>query len=144
MMLGFVESTYGVEAIDEAWDEFTLWNDEPFDPGSPHVPVFMAWLFSQWSPDPAEDTSVADVRLHGVPPARALLKRKGYSIDPVLREYLESCLDRDRPMSVLAGSVGFFNLRCVRRRRTRCRRSDPVPLASTSCTKGTGFPLSRE
>ncbi|MGH8115933.1 MAG: YecA family protein [Rhodanobacteraceae bacterium] len=93
MMLRFVESAYGVEAIDEAWDEFTLWDDEPFDPGSPHMPVFMPWLFSQWSPDPAEETSVTDVRLHGVPPARALLERKGYTIDPVLREYLASCLD---------------------------------------------------
>lgn len=92
-MLRFIGSAYGPQAVEEGWDEFTLWDDVPFDPGSPHVPVFMPWLFSQWVPDPQEDTTVADTRLHGVPPAQALLERRGHALDPLLREYLGSCLD---------------------------------------------------
>ncbi len=53
----------------------------------------MPWLFSQWSPDPDAETTVTDARLYGVPPARALLERKGSAIDPLLREHLGSCLD---------------------------------------------------
>lgn len=91
-MLRFIESAYGPQAVEESWDEFTLWDDVPFDPDSEYIPVFMPWLFSQWVPDPQEDTTVADPRLHGVPPARALLERKGRILDPLLREYLQSCL----------------------------------------------------
>lgn len=91
MMLRFVHDAYGDGALEEAWNEFTLWEDEPFDPGSLHQPVFMPWLFCLWAPDP-EETAVADADLHEVPPARALLQRKGHRLDSLLREYLESCL----------------------------------------------------
>ncbi|MES0872859.1 YecA family protein [Sinimarinibacterium thermocellulolyticum] len=91
-MLRFVKDVYGPGAIGQAWDEFTLWDEKPFDPASPHMTVFMPWLFFQWAPDP-EQNAVADTSLHQVPPARAFLERKARTLDPLLREYVQSCLD---------------------------------------------------
>lgn len=91
MMLRFVRDAYGEGTLDEAWNEFMLREEGPFDRNSVHLPVFMPWLFCLWAPDP-EETGVADAGLHEVPPARALLQRKGHGLDPLLREYMESCL----------------------------------------------------
>ncbi|MDI3258795.1 MAG: SEC-C domain-containing protein [Sinobacteraceae bacterium] len=90
-MLRFVRDAYGAQALDEAWAEFTLWEEEPFDRESPHLPLFMPWLFSQWAPG-AQDTAVADSSLHDTPPLRAYLRHKGRTLDPLMREYLEDCL----------------------------------------------------
>jgi hypothetical protein len=94
MMLHFVGQVYGSDAIDEAWDEFTLWSsDEPhFDPATPHVEVFLPWFYHQWTPD-TPDTSIEDEALYGRSPTSLLLERRGGRLDPVLRRYLEACLD---------------------------------------------------
>lgn len=94
MMLRFVSQVYGRDAINEAWDEFTLWeSDDPhFDPDTPHLEVFLPWLYHQWAPDPA-NTSIADASLHGRSPTSVLLERRGRRLDPTLRRYLEGCLD---------------------------------------------------
>jgi len=72
MMLRFVRSVYGPGALQEAWAEFLLWEDDDaeFDPGTPHMQVFMPWFFHAWAPDPQE-TSVEDVALHDCPPSAA-------------------------------------------------------------------------
>lgn len=92
-MLRFVEQVYGPGAIDEAWDEFFLWDsDRPgFDPNSPHLQVFMPWFFHRWRPDPPE-TSIEDASLHERSPTSILLERRGHRLDPVLRRYLEACV----------------------------------------------------
>src|SRR6266540_5080078 len=90
-MLRFVKNAYGPRAIDEAWEEFPLGQEPEFDPDTPLVPVFMPWLFHCWSPD-AEETSVRDRALHGVPPTEAYLRKKGARLDPLLRGYLQGCL----------------------------------------------------
>jgi hypothetical protein len=94
MMLRFVGQVYGPDAIDEAWFEFTLWeSDGPqFDPATPHLEVFLPWFYHQWAPDPA-DTSIEDPSLRGRSPTSVLLERRGGRLDPVLRRYLEGCLD---------------------------------------------------
>jgi hypothetical protein len=51
----------------------------------------MPWCFHAWRPDPTA-TGVLDATLHDVQPTRAWLDRQGRRVDPVLREYLESCL----------------------------------------------------
>jgi hypothetical protein len=105
MMLRFVDQVYGPDAIHEAWDEFTLWDeDEPeFDPRSPQLPLFMPWFHHLWSPDPTE-TCVEDPSLHGVPPTAALLQRRRRRLDPLLQRYLEACR---------AAPLGFHEiLRC--------------------------------
>ncbi len=93
-MLRFVERVYGPEALDEAWEEYYLWEEDAPDlhPRSSESQVFMPWFFHRWSPDPA-DTLVADAALHGREPTDLFLQQKGRRLDPTLREYLEACLD---------------------------------------------------
>jgi len=94
MMLRFIKEVYGPETIHEAWDAFTLWEDEEvaaeFDPETPHLQVFLPWFFHQWTPNPHE-TWVADLALHDRSATSVLLERRGRRLDPVLRRYLEAC-----------------------------------------------------
>lgn len=93
-MLRFAAQAYGPEALDEAWWEFMLWDDESaFDDETPHAAVFLPWMLHHWSPDP-DETDVADASLREVVPTQAYLERKGRQLSPVIREYLQSCLDR--------------------------------------------------
>ncbi len=93
-LLGFARQTYGPEVLDEAWDEFTLWQDDElgFDPSTMQMPLFMPWFFHRWAPDP-EETQVLDESLHGRSPTRAFLERKGRWLDALLRSYLEACVE---------------------------------------------------
>lgn len=93
-MLEFVGRAYGSVAIVEAWEAFTLWNDEAdaFDAESPHLPVFMPWFLHCWSPEPGE-TDVMDERLHEVVPAQAWLDDKTTRAGPMLRAYVLSCIE---------------------------------------------------
>jgi hypothetical protein len=94
MMLRFVRETYEDDAFDEAWDEFTLYDDDDprFDPDTPHMEVFLPWFYHRWQPAPAE-TSITDVALHDRTPTRVLLERRGGRLDPLLRRYLEACTE---------------------------------------------------
>ena len=93
-MLNFVAAAYGHEAIDEAWHEFMCFDEAEtgVDPHSPHMAVFMPWMFHQWTPDP-DETVVADAALHDVAPTQLFLARKGRQLDPALHQYLQSCAD---------------------------------------------------
>lgn len=94
-MMRFVVETYGEDAIDEAWDEFILWDEDVYTDwyDSPHQSVFLPWLLHRWSPDPHDDTSVLDEKLHGVPPTRAFLDRHARHLEPATQRYLEACLE---------------------------------------------------
>jgi len=93
----FIDQTYGPDAIDEAWSEFTLdTSDEDdaqilFDPETPHLQLFMPWFFHCWTPDPF-DTAVADPSLHEQTPTSVYLARNPSGIEPTLRRYLEACV----------------------------------------------------
>jgi len=89
-MLRFVTNSYGRVAIEEAWRYFVSDGEAAFDAESPHVTLFMPWFYHRWSPD-AGESRVRDRALHGVIPTAAYLQRKK-RLDPLLREYLESCL----------------------------------------------------
>lgn len=93
-MVAFVADTYGESAIDEAWDEFMLWDDDEYEDwvDSPQQSVFLPWMLHSWSPDPHDDTVVADESLLGVPPTRAFLDRNAKRLDSVTQRYLEACL----------------------------------------------------
>jgi hypothetical protein len=95
-MLRFVGKAYGMGAIEEAWREFLLDENAEFDPESLHLDVFMPWFYHFWSPNPL-DTGVRDKALHEVIPTAEYLRRKK-SLPPLLREYLQSCLEA--PLSV--------------------------------------------
>jgi hypothetical protein len=93
-MMRFVRETYGADAIDEAWDEFMLWQDDvpAFDASTSQLQLFTPWFFHAWSPDP-HDTDVEDESLHDQVPTAVYLERRGRHIDPVLRRYLQSCTE---------------------------------------------------
>ena len=91
-LLRFTEEIYGPTAIDEAWAEFTVWQDEEpaFDPSTPLLPLFMPWFFHSWAPDP-HDTDVADETLHDRAPTAVYLERHGNRLDPLVHRYLDAC-----------------------------------------------------
>ncbi len=90
VLLRFVQDLYGPTAIDEAWRAFMLWDEGAFEPDERQLQLFMPWFFHCWSPHPA-DTAVRVPALHDVSPTRAYLARRGRSLDPLLRSYLEAC-----------------------------------------------------
>jgi hypothetical protein len=90
-MIQFAVEAYGEAAIDEAWAEFMLWEEEEDWEDSPHRSAFLPWMLHHWSPDP-EETSVVDESLCDIAPTRAYLERKGKRLDPTTRRYLEACL----------------------------------------------------
>ena len=94
IMLRFTRQAYGPRVLDEAWAEFTLWEDEDprFDPSTAHMQAFMPWFFHRWAPDPM-DTGVADASLHDRSPTRTFLERRGGRLEPLLRRYLGGCLE---------------------------------------------------
>lgn len=90
-LFGFVTETYGPAALDEAWAEFSGL-DDPLDADTPHMPVFMPWLFHRWSPDP-HGPSAVDAALHDHIPTQLFLERATRRLDPIVRRYLEACLE---------------------------------------------------
>jgi len=99
-LLSFIAESHGPGAIEEAWEEFTLWDDVPFDPESPQVTLFYPWLFHVWRPDPV-DTGVEARCLHSIPPTQAYLIARGKGMDQPLYRYLSACLD---------SPFGFFEI----------------------------------
>lgn len=91
----FAENAYGPQALAEAWEEFIspALGEHELDFDSPHIAVFMSWFHNFWSPDPHGKGVVRDRALIGVEPTRAYLAHRGARLDPLLREYLESCLE---------------------------------------------------
>lgn len=89
-LLSFGSSHLGQEALLEAWDEFMPFDDKPFAPGTPHMPIFMPWFFFDWMPDP-HNTLVKREALNGSTLAQAYLARKGPQLDPLYVRYLEQC-----------------------------------------------------
>jgi hypothetical protein len=76
-LVRFVKSTYGLALFDEAWREFTLFEEEEgFDTDSIHLPVFIPWFYYQWRPEPLE-TPVPKDEIASFPVASAYLKRRG-------------------------------------------------------------------
>jgi hypothetical protein len=93
LLFDFVAQVYGPEAIEEAWDEFTLWEGYPFDPESPLFRLFMPWVYHCWEPDPHEEDTVVPGPLQDRPPTRVFLERRGARLDPLLERYLQACLE---------------------------------------------------
>lgn len=90
-MLRFTVETFGPTALEEAWEEFVLDTDleySEFDPKTPHIQLFMPWFFHCWSPEGEEIEGPAMTT-----PTRAFLEARGLRLDPLVRRYLEACLE---------------------------------------------------
>jgi hypothetical protein len=90
-LLRFADGYFGRAGLLEAWDEFTLWKEVPFDAESRHIPVFMPWFYYNWMPDPHDTDVRAEARAETCV-AQAYLRRKGKSLDPFARRYIEACV----------------------------------------------------
>jgi len=87
-LLTFEKKWRGPETLLEAWDDFTLWGDEEFDPHSPQMQLFMPWFFHNWRLDsPADSGEDPDTRTTG----QAFLDHYGKQLEPLLKRYLEQC-----------------------------------------------------
>jgi hypothetical protein len=115
LLSGFVAEVYGPEAIEQAWDEFTVWEGYPFDPESPLMAIFMPWLYHCWEPDPHEEASVVTEPLEDRSPTSVYLERRGARLDPLLARYLEGCLEAPYSFhEILRCDPGRgFRTRCV-------------------------------
>lgn len=91
-LLRFVKNRYGLELVDEAWSEFTLYEEESFDQESVHLPVFIPWFLYEWDPDPAA-TIVPPEKIAEFPVASAYLARRGRYEEPLTVRYLEAAKD---------------------------------------------------
>lgn len=100
--LKFITHTYGETAIDEAWDEFHLWdNDGSFDRDSHQITVFMPWFFYVWSPEEHADRE-SELKPNvpwDISPGEAMLELK--RLDDLEREYIEACVK---------GSFSFYEI----------------------------------
>ncbi|MDZ4677942.1 MAG: SEC-C metal-binding domain-containing protein [Oligoflexia bacterium] len=95
-----VATVYGRDAINEAWNEFNLTENELFNQNTHHIQIFMPWFFYNWTPDRPD--SNLNSAAPDVPPARSLLDSKdGRHLDALEREYIEACF---------ASSFSFFEI----------------------------------
>lgn len=91
-LLRFVKGQYGTGLIDEAWREFTLYEEESFDADSVNLPLFLPWFFHEWDPDP-EETMLSESEVSRFPVASAYLQRRARYEDPLAVRYLTACCD---------------------------------------------------
>ena len=90
---------YGEDALEEAWDEFSLWRDVPLDPSAhPELDTsFLPWFVFNWVPDNAEEEEVD--HLPEMPVAIHYLEHKGSRLDPFQQRFIaEIC---EQPYSFL-------------------------------------------
>jgi hypothetical protein len=91
-MLHFIGESYGRDALQQAWLEFTLGASHEFVQGDPNTELFFTWLFHRWRPDAQKGDEIADPVLYGISPTRAYLDRRASRLNPLLSRYLEACL----------------------------------------------------
>lgn len=91
-MLYFIGESYGRDAIQQAWLEFTLGASHEFVHGDPNTELFFSWLFHRWSPEAGKGNQIASPDLYGIAPTRAYLDRRTSRLNPLLARYLQACL----------------------------------------------------
>ncbi|GJL49539.1 MAG: hypothetical protein NPIRA01_07660 [Nitrospirales bacterium] len=81
ILLKHADKYYGPEALVEAWDEFSLWDDVPLDPSSqPELDTaFLPWFVFNWIPDNAEIEETEHIP--EMPVAQHYLEAKGSRLD---------------------------------------------------------------
>ncbi len=89
-LLRFVDKYPGRECFAEAWAQFSPEEGAPFDPKSPHMPVFIPWFFHQWTPA-AESTPFTKLVSRAATVSGEYLARRRRNLDPLLVRYLEAC-----------------------------------------------------
>ncbi|HHJ14202.1 MAG TPA: hypothetical protein ENJ79_07460 [Gammaproteobacteria bacterium] len=105
VLMEYAHTCYGPEAVAEAWDEFSLWNDVPLDPESePELDtIFIPWFVFNWIPDNAE----ADEARHYPEMQVALhyLEQKGSRLDSFQRRFIEEICSQPYSFFMVTGVV---------------------------------------
>jgi len=104
ILLKHADKCYAPEAIAEAWDEFSLWNDIPMDPESePELDTaFLPWFVFNWIPDnnevdESEHYPEMQVAMH-------YLEQCGTTLDSFQRRFIDE---------VCSQSYSFFAVTAV-------------------------------
>jgi hypothetical protein len=89
LLLEHAHSHYSPEAIVEAWDEFSCWNDVPFDPESQaeFETAFLPWYVFNWTPDNFEIEAAE--HYPELPVAMHYVQRFGDRLDAFQRRFIE-------------------------------------------------------
>ncbi len=93
-LVEYADDRYGPEAIFEAWDEFSLWQEIPMEPESELElkTAFLPWFVFNWEPDNAEKDKAdqypeIQVALH-------YLAENEAEVEPFTRRFIESACSR--------------------------------------------------
>lgn len=104
VLLKHAHKYYGPEAVAEAWDEFSLWDEVPMDPESePELDTaFLPWFVFNWIPDnnevdEAEHYPEMQIAMH-------YLEQQGASVDSFQRRFIKE---------VCSQSYSFFAVTAV-------------------------------
>ena len=91
-ILKFAGERFGVEIIEEAWQEF-MFDDTELLSGSDsfHLPIFCSWFSYNWTPDPFSETCKIPPELLEGTVAQAFLRKMGKKLDPLAVRYIEEC-----------------------------------------------------
>jgi hypothetical protein len=81
---------YGPGALDEAWDEYTLWSEPPAvrDEWPEYKTSFLPWLMFDWEPE--QNQSGERVERPELTAARHYARHKGMNLDSYERRYIEA------------------------------------------------------
>ncbi len=93
-LLRHVEKYYGPEAIQEAWDDFTVDKDLPMDfETEPELDtIFIPWFVFNWMPD---NTGVDEAEHYPeMPVAEHYLEKFGKRLDPFQRRFIEEAVSQ--------------------------------------------------
>lgn len=101
-LIAFARDRYGEHALEEAWDEFTLWAKAPID-GPELDDGFIPWFIFNWVPDNAE-RDPGDPRMPEAPVALTYLNEKSFSLDPFQKRFIESICAEPYTFFVILGA----------------------------------------
>jgi len=91
-LVHLIGESYGEDTVQRAWREFTADRGQTFLGFEANAELFFSWLFHRWAPQREKGDAVLDETLYGVSPTRAYLTRRAGGLNPLLRQYLQSCL----------------------------------------------------
>ena len=92
-LIPLIGESYGPNCVQQAWQEFMFDGNTQFTGNQAHSELFFSWFFHRWSPAAEKGNITVDPNLSGTPPTRAYLARHSSRLAPLLRRYLEVCLE---------------------------------------------------
>lgn len=92
-LVPLIGESYGPNSVQQAWQEFMFDDNARFTGNEAHSELFFSWFFHRWSPAIEKGNLTVDPNLYGTPPTQAYLALHSFRLAPLLRRYLEACLE---------------------------------------------------